>query len=111
MKRAMHWAILNGALLGLIIDAIVYHETWALNVVRFAIWAMTVLATVAILSKDVRMKARAKGRSVPKWLSVTYDLAIIALLASAGHFWCAGAWLWQMMCEAGIYDMKEEAAL
>jgi len=111
VKRILYWFALNGGLLALTLVAIVGHEPWALNVVRFAIWAMTALVTIAVLSKDIRAKARAKGRSVPKWISVTYDLAIIVILAASGHFWCAGAWLWQMMCESSIYDGKKEEAL
>lgn len=110
MKRAIYWSVLNGSLFGVVVTAVVNHDLWALNMMRFAVWAMAAMATIVILSKDARMKARAKGRSVPKCVSVTYDLAIVALLASAGYFWCAGAWLWQMMCESGIYDGKEAAA-
>ena len=71
------------------------------------VWGLTILNTVAGMSNEVKLKARAKGRSVPAWLSVANDLAIMAMLASVGRFFAAGAVLWQICCEAAIYEGKD----
>ena len=103
-KRIAMFIMLTGLMQFCAIYGLLYHVEWAKNIILFMVWAMGIITTLIFSAKDVRNEIRRKGRSVPAWVSICTDLVILIILASVGRFVTAAAMLWQMACEAAIYE-------
>jgi hypothetical protein len=86
--------------------------TWCWNLGKFSIWLTFVLSLIVFLGHLVdadKMKAeyqKYKDRHLPRWISVTTDIAGIAVLAAMGHPWYAGLWTFQAAVEGIIKSEK-----
>lgn len=105
-KRIFLWFIINSAIAVLGILGLVYAITYAKNIFFFTIWVVTIMYIIGLCVEDIRTEIRKKGRSVPAWLAVTYDIGIILLLAAFSHFLLATLWVIQAICEAAIFTQK-----
>jgi hypothetical protein len=81
-----------------------YGIAWAKNITLFLVWTMTVMIALVSAVDEVKLEARKKGRSLPKWFSVTADLSIALMLASVGRFFSAAAMVLQTLCEMSIFE-------
>jgi len=108
MVRKLYWGAVNGGLFAGAYYGFFRGVDWASNITVFFLWVNIVMLTFFALNTEIKKIAKKKGRSVPRWLSVASDIAMIAILAAVGRFFLAGAQFWQMMCEAAIFDGKEE---
>lgn len=104
VQRLVIWLLLNGGITACAIYGLFFHVEYAKNLLLFLAWSLSVLGTIAMMSKEAKASCREKGRSVPTWLAVTNDLAVMAMLASVGRYFTAAAVLWQILCEANIYE-------
>lgn len=107
-SRMVIWLLLNGGMTACAIYGLFYQVEQAKNVLLFMVWSASVLLTMAAFNNDAKLAARAKGRSVPIWLSAGNDLIIMLALASVGRFFTAAAVLWQICCEAAIYRSEDK---
>jgi hypothetical protein len=108
VERFVSWLFINSAFGVCAVLGLFYQRVWAKNILLFGVWTFALLMTVAAMSPDVQRLARKKGRSVPQWLSVGFDVALIVALAAVGRFVAATVWFWQVLCEAHVYKESDE---
>jgi hypothetical protein len=77
---------------------------WVSNLFWFYFWLSVVLATLGAFIPTVSEEARERGRSLPIWLSVGIDVAVIGLMIAFGHFFAGAAGVWQISCECAIFQ-------
>ena len=106
-SRMVMWLLLNGGMTACAVYGLFLHVDQAKNVLLFLVWSASVMVTLAGIHEETKLKLRAKGPSVPRWLTIGNDLLIMVALASVGRFYSAAAMLWQICCEANIYDNKD----
>jgi hypothetical protein len=110
MKKAAKVAYgiaMNGGMVACAVAGLFYGVEWAKNIALFLMWVSTVMLTLAAFNKDAKQQMHDKGRTTPRWFSVGSDLALMVVFASAGHFLYATMSVWQISCEASIFDKKE----
>lgn len=107
IKRRIYWLMMNGLMVASGIYGLFYGLEWAKNIFLFLTWATVVLSILCACCKETRLAARAKGRSIPAWLSVGVDIAIAIALASVGRFVLAAAVLIQISFDTAIMDGKD----
>ena len=107
MKRALAWAATNAVRLGLIVAGAVYAVAPAWNLARFLIVLWAIVITAAVVDPKTQKEISQRGRSVPRWVSVTCDVASIVILAGTGHFVFAAVETWQALAEAALYRKAE----
>lgn len=61
---------------------------WCWNVVRFWLWWAVFVSAIGNL-KDAKAELIKKGRSLPAWWQVGYDLVLAVWLSAHGHFFYA----------------------
>jgi hypothetical protein len=105
--RAVKWFIINALFmaLGVVVLWEIYPQFYTLFL--FLMWALIVLAVLGAFSENVKIKARKKGRSVPKGVSQFYDLILVCLLAYHSWIWTAVFWLVQMGAESIIFEEED----
>ena len=108
-KRVVWWFTINGAMLILAGLGLWYGYAWAINLVLFFMWVMTVLRFATVYCPSLKADAMKVPRTVPRAISVAVDLAMVVMMASAGHFIIAAAWFYQLGCEEYIYHEAMEA--
>lgn len=108
-KRIVRWFIVNGLMAVLLwygfgpdrIDGARYVYT-------FALCLSTVLIFVAACHKETTEQLRAKGRGVPTWLCVGYDVACMGFLVWHGHWGLGVLVLLHIVFLSAIYATKAE---
>lgn len=108
LKRIIKWILWNAgagyiAYLGVIKDI-----EGAARVLSFAVWFFAITCLISAFVEEVKMKAREKGLSVPMWLSVWYDVALMVLLIWHGWIFTAIGILIMMFGISVIYKQPEE---
>lgn len=83
MKRAFKWFLYNGLFAAALYFGFVAGVENAQRVALFIVWVMAIMAPV-YLHKDVLAKIKEKGRSVPAWIDVTFDLGVLFTLVWFG---------------------------
>jgi len=104
MKRLIIGLLLNGGATVCAVYGLYFHVEPARNVILFLVWVGAALTPLVFMCDDSKRKVRATGRSIPRWVAVTNDIAIMVMLASVGRFFSAAAVLWQMCFETAIYE-------
>jgi hypothetical protein len=104
LQSLVVWLFLNGFMGFMVFNGLFLDKAWAVNILLFGVWTLTIVHTCVSFSDEAKTKARQKGPSIPRWLSIGFDLTIIVCLASFGRFFSAAAWTWQMLCESRVYD-------
>ena len=105
--KLIRWILLNSFMAFVAVDALYLGRQWAQNLLVFAVWLFAIMSTMAVFSKEARAIIDKKGFSVPHSVSITYDLILVAALASYGWFFTAAAWTWQMICETSLRKKQE----
>ena len=105
--RIISWLLLNFAMMAILILASFFHHQWAYNIFIFLFWVNVILTILVCLSKDVKPKIEAKGRSVPQWLSNSYDMIFVMILAYHAWFILATVCLVQALCENYLYHKTD----
>lgn len=94
------------AVTAIIMIAVFTGSKWAGNLVAF--WSIIpALAGLSILNKDENLRESAAKLVLPKWLAVTFGIVDVGLLAAAGWFWCAAAFLSGLACTANLYRVRD----
>jgi len=77
---------------------------WLANIFKFFFWFNVISTISCYLSDDAKNRMREKGRAVPRFVTIFYDLSIIIVLAALGKFVLASFWMLQMGAEQSIYE-------
>jgi hypothetical protein len=111
IKRIIKWILWNASFGYIAYLGVIKDIEGAGRVLSFAIWFFALTYLIGAFIKEVQAKAREKGLSVPMWLSVWYDVALIALLIWHGWIFTAIGVLVMMFGIASIYHepKKEES--
>ena len=107
MKRKITWTVVNAAYISLAWFATA-GSVGAGRVLIFAAWYMAITSICVYCSKELKTKARSNGRSVPRLLSESVDLALVAFLVYHGWWTAAIATLIAAVAQAGIMDLEKE---
>lgn len=107
MKRILIWILFNSLYAWAAWMAVNGHQS-AGRVFGFFAWLVCVMTVLTALVDDAKNMARAKGRAVPMWLGVTYDFALMALLAWHGWTTLAVVTFIQCVFEAMAYDTDDK---
>jgi hypothetical protein len=110
VKQAMRivaWTAFNVAFVALVAFALFDGATWARNITLFVVWSYTLLSIGnAIALTYIKVANEKDGKEIsadlqtsplPRWLSITFDLSVVALLAAFGWFGSAVAWFVQSL--------------
>jgi hypothetical protein len=104
LDRIVIWLLLNGAMLTFLFYGIFYNVSWALNIVKFAVWANFIIWMLILLGGKESWKAnRDKGFSVDAWTNGAYGLIFSGVLASAGFFGYAAMELTTLILQNTIH--------
>jgi hypothetical protein len=106
-RRAIKWALINGAIATLAWFAVIEQVEGAGRVLTFISWAFAILFLLAAGNSQVSAEARRIGRSVPAWLSHGYGLTILCALV--WHDWIGTAIAWALIeiAEVVVYADPE----
>lgn len=80
----------------------IFGATWAMNIFKFATWALTITYFIAFMAmpiEEVSRPVKWNANAIGSFLS---DAAILVLLAATGHFFYATLVLIQQGCEQQI---------
>lgn len=104
MKRAVRWWLVNGMVAAFMAAWMLGVEP-ARNVVLAAVWLNIVVGILAQLCLEkIRESCRKHGRSVPQWVSVTYDVLFGVALAWQGHPVLAVAFVFNAAAQESWWD-------
>ena len=106
VKKILLWILVNGAFGYLAIQGMFYGVKLMDNVFMFFLWVAVILNTFTGFNHRIN-KLAPKVRSVPSWLSIAYDIAMVIGLAASGRFITAAAWLWASVCIELAYEEKK----
>lgn len=108
VKRVARWTLLN-ALLGILVYyGFVEGVNGARNASVFWIWFVSIVS-LAFLIPDVAKPIREKGPPVPTFVDITFDCAIVGLLAWQGHFLLATIFLVHTCILHGVYASEHKS--
>jgi hypothetical protein len=102
-KRVIAWGLINSAY-GYCAWLAVYGNSGAKNLFIFVLWIALISSVLVSCNEDLRQKAQKKGRSIPAWLSVAFDVSLMCFLAWHGWTWCAIGTLIECGAQANTYD-------
>lgn len=102
MKRAITWWIVNAACAGLLYVGYFLGVEGAKNLFLFLVW-LNLLTCLCMLNGDVQKSIREKGRSVPAWISVGYDVAMVAVMVWIGLWFTASAFTLAAFLHNGVF--------
>lgn len=105
-NRAAVWVLFNGAAAYGLWLCYLGSET-AQNIMVFMIWVLSVTTILASFDKRTALKMRARGRSAPREVDITYDLAFTAALAGLGWYFTATAYLLHIAALSYIYESEK----
>lgn len=109
MKRALLWALVNGAMAAMLYAATVKNIAGAENVVVFVTWLNAVCA-LGLLSDEFVVEMRARGEpSVPYIAHIVYDIAFVIALAWFGWWWTASAFVFATISQERLYAKPKTA--
>jgi hypothetical protein len=87
--RVATWLLWNGALAACLWYGVGQGVGWAENVVIFLTWLYTILYVFASGNAESRAYVHERGRSVPEWLTTSFDLGVACFFAAHGWFFFA----------------------
>lgn len=87
--RKFEWFLINGLFAFVAYCAFVYENTGAQRVLIFWTWVNTIGLSIVSRKDEGRKQMRALGRSVPRWLDLSYDFAFTAAFIYFGY-WITG---------------------
>lgn len=106
--KAFKWVVINSAFAALAWFG-VHGVTGAGNVFCFLTWLFAIMQCIVVGNKELCAKAKAMGRSVPRWLCVTYDIALLVFLLWHGWWFSAVAVVLMAFSTAAVFDAEKEA--
>jgi len=104
LSRAIIWYLTSIAMLVFLYYGLFQEIGWAKNVGMFLIWLAIFTHPLVYICDDVKAKIHDMGRSVPKAVSITFDVVGICILAAAAHYVTAVLYLLACSCENSIFD-------
>lgn len=115
IKRALIWAIINGAF-GYTSYLAITGNNGASNLLTFlaaANFILTAFVSICVLSplpesKEFRKKMQDKGRAVPGWLALGFDAALICACIWQGWYFTGTVSLIQSILESAMFYKEEE---
>lgn len=112
MKKALLWWFVNAGLAVMLYVGYFRGIEGAQNVVLFVVWLNFALCLALVPAKEVQQSIREKGRTVPAWVSVPYDVVMVAGMVWVGLWGTAVAFTLSSFIHNGIYmkDEQQEAA-
>ena len=90
------WIIFNGLFMIFGIAGLFLKVKWSENIFVFFVWLIFILSLIEVSNKEIKKIVQERGRVIPEWVSMTYDIIIIGMLAAAGRFVYATMWFLQM---------------
>jgi hypothetical protein len=109
VKRTFLWWLVNGLAAVMLYVGYFRNIEGARNVFLFLTWFNFALCVCVAFAADVQKSIRNKGRSVPAWISVTYDVAMVTVMVWIGLWWTASAYTFSALINNGIYMKDDEA--
>ena len=113
MKVLKYFAF-NGIWLILVIEGVMRGNEYAFNVVAFFSWVIFVLSFVVAANAEAQVKTVEGGTigrfgSIPLWFDAAYDIILVSIFASYGHYEYAAIWFWSMMILQGVHQNYPKA--
>jgi len=111
IARIFKWVVIQSLFLAAGIAGLYYYVDWAKNIFLFLVCFGTAAEILIAGASKAKAMAREIGLPVPQWLSSSYDMVIVLILASVGHFFFATLWVIQIIAELYIYNKEVIAAV
>ncbi len=114
VRKAVTWLLFNGVFAVLAYMAVVDGVQWASNIVRSVVWVSVILYVLLMFFIDEMIDSEPEFattkamRSVPKWLSVAFDMCLMLLFVYAGWFLIATLQLVASVCLEAIFQKAAE---
>lgn len=107
MKRTFMWFLLNG-IFGLAIYLAYFQGVaGAERVAIFWAWALFVMSPVYMHS-DVVDKMRERGRALPQWIDVLFDMSVVVIFVWFGAIFTGAAYLIHFVFYSTGWSKAEE---
>jgi hypothetical protein len=108
-RKILFWYIFSIFFGCCLVAGLFYNIEWGLNIFKFYAWVNLIMTLLACAAPDeLKAKIRKEGMSVPKWLSISYDVIVTLTLAAFGMFGYATLIFLQCLFQIGMYTSKEE---
>jgi hypothetical protein len=107
--RHLKWFLINGLFAVLLYFGFIENIDGAKRLAIFMVWLLLVF-TFFIFKDEIQKKLQTRGRPVPAWMDVTYDIGVICFLIWFGAWWTGIAYtLHAILCAVGWeMAMKKE---
>jgi len=107
MKRKLICLVVNGLFTTSMYFAYFKQVSGAENLVTFWTWYMLIMSFFT-LSKEIRKKMRERGRTVPNYIEVPYDIAMVCVFIWFGEYLLGSIYLMHFALLQAAYQDKGE---
>ena len=94
-KLLARWALINSAVIAIAIGAVFYEITPLEHIIRFLVWFFFVISFAYLstaASDEIFAKESAAFNYLPRWVDISYDVAMVAILLYPGWYLTAAAY-------------------
>ena len=106
-KRIFVWVAINGGMAAAMWYGIVENVDGARNVFMFMVW-LSFVASLFLMSEEMQKHIKKRGRSVPRWMSVPYDIAVTMFMVWFGLWWSGAAYCIASLMQEGAFINAEK---
>jgi hypothetical protein len=104
MKRKILWYLINGFVAFCLYKVMVDNQQWCKNIVLFTCWFSSIIWLVTVFVEDSARAIYEKGRPVPVWLSVPFDIVLSFFLIANGWFFLSVFYILGSSFEYAIFE-------
>lgn len=102
MKRKLTWILLNGLFSASIFYGFFMGVNGAKNLTIFWAW-FVFISSLALFTESSQKTLKEKGRPIPAWIDVTYDVGIVCVFVYFSAFWTGTIYLIHMLLLNAAY--------
>lgn len=107
MKRVFCWIAFNSILATCVVLGIFFDIKWAENITIFIIWVVLFAWVTVLITPKERQRHFKQGRSVPKYIGISFDIILVLCLVGVGWIWTAVVHLISTLIEIDVHERKE----
>ncbi len=107
--KVLKWAAINGFIFYCLCFGLFNEVEGLINIAIFAIW-VTIVASPFYTNKDVIKRMAERGRSVPSWVDISFDMSVILVLCYHGWFITSAFLLMSTALQQNGWDESEKEA-